>query len=473
MDRTELREKYAVLRTENGGIEELLWGEGGDRVCERLATLKEAPLSKVQLNQLLGFQKERAVSDDFFRYYWFEEPEVSYKLSSVPGYSEQYAAGHPKKLSIESEDHFFYGMYRVFIDGLLLRGNVRAYFRDFSMTSTSDLVEIARSSIFATGAIKERGPTLPLRPIAKDDRYLISEMACKSYGSVPAASSDLKQALLDGWEAHEADGGGSTLIRALLEGALKKSEHLARQGMLRFSADDMLDLPVSSRAELDKAYTQVANKFLAARDNALENTKLYLSLVNDLDVYVATSMRKREDFREMASSCETIFSDKKVSDLHLRFFDPTMSAADGHHDKGLIECLMVKCAKVLVYCAGEKESYGKDAEAAMALSLGKPVIFFCDETVKQDFYREVHPLSRLINFQTGVAVGAMVVSRLHDVPELLHRIFENKMEYELVQPVGKSGYLQLIEKVSKSVVRLQTNDSLLSQIFWNYYKSHH
>ena len=42
-----------------------------------------------------------------------------------------------------------------------------------------------------------------------------------------------------------------------------------------------------------------------------------------------------------------------------------MSAARGHEDKGLIECLMVKCAKVLIYTEGEKESYGKDAEAAM------------------------------------------------------------------------------------------------------------
>jgi hypothetical protein len=58
---------------------------------------------------------------------------------------------------------------------------------------------------------------------------------------------------------------------------------------------------------------------------------------------------------------------------YLRYFDPTLSAAGGHEDKGLIECLMVKCAKLLVSCAGDKESYGKDAEAAMALSLGKPV----------------------------------------------------------------------------------------------------
>ena len=123
----------------------------------------------------------------------------------------------------------------------------------------------------------------------------------------------------------------------------------------------------------------VAAKCFAARKVALENTKHYLSIVIELDVYVATSMRNRQDFREMARFCDEVFNHESVARLGLRYFDPTLSAAFGHEDKGLIECLMVKCAKVLVYCAGSRDSYGKDAEAAMALSLGKPVVFYCDQ----------------------------------------------------------------------------------------------
>src|SRR5207253_11121410 len=89
-----------------------------------------------------------------------------------------------------------------------------------------------------------------------------------------------------------------------------------------------------------------------------------------------------------------------------------------------VECSMVKCAKVLIYTEGEKESYGKDAEAAMALSLGKPVIFYCDRGVKTSFYRNVHPLSRLIDFRLGVAVGAIVTDDIDEVAELLRRIFD-------------------------------------------------
>jgi hypothetical protein len=190
-------------------------------------------------------------------------------------------------------------------------------------------------------------------------------------------------------------------------------------------------------------------------------------MVGDLDVYVATSMRTRNDFRNMADTCDEIFGDGRLKSLHLRHFDPTVSAAAGHEDKGLIECLMVKCAKALVYCAGDKDSYGKDAEAAMALSLGKPVIFYCDQEQKHRFFRDIHPLSRLIEFKTGVAVGAIATDSKKEVSTLLARIFQNKMEYVLDHP--KPDYLRLKEKLTGSVVRLQTNDQMLSETFWNHY----
>ena len=192
-------------------------------------------------------------------------------------------------------------------------------------------------------------------------------------------------------------------------------------------------------------------------------------MVNDLDVYVATSMRTRDDFRNVANTCDQIFHNKRVESLQLRYFDPTLSAAAGHEDKGLIECLMVKCAKALVYCAGERDSYGKDAEAAMALSLGKPVIFYCDHEQRSRFYRDIHPLSRLIEFETGVAVGAMVTDSAEEVSELLRRIFENKMQYRLEHEERRSGYLRLKEVLTGSVIRLQTNDQLLRETFWNHY----
>jgi hypothetical protein len=120
-----------------------------------------------------------------------------------------------------------------------------------------------------------------------------------------------------------------------------------------------------------------------------------------------------------------------------------------------------------VYSAGGKESWGKDAEAAMALSQGRPVIFFCDDDQRERFYRDVHPLSRLIDFKSGVPVGAIVTSNRDHVRELLVRIFENRMEYRIDQ--NKPGHLRLREVLTNSVVRLQTGDDLLRETFWNYY----
>jgi hypothetical protein len=463
----ELMGHFAVLRTANGGIESLVSADTPSMVLDRLASIDGEPLSKVQLNQLLGLCEERAVSDGFFRYYWLSEAACPYRLSAVPGYSSDYSGLE----TIRSVEHLLHGLHRIYIDGLLCHGNVRAYFRDNASLTYEEVDRAVARRLVDTDAIKRRGPTLPLRPISRDNRYLISEMACKSYGETPKTESDLRMALLAAWEQHQETGGGPILVRDLLSGHLRTTEYNSQQSMLQFSAEEILDESVSSVVDVEERYSTIANAFLAARAAALMNTELYLSLVNDLDVYVATSMRTRNDFRTMADRCDTIFQSPKVQDLHLRYFDPTMSAADGHQDKGLIECLMVKCAKVLVYCAGEKESFGKDAEAAMALSLGKPVIFLCDEKQRESFYREVHPLSRLIDFKNGVAVGAMVTPKPSDVAELLDRVFENEMEYTLQQPAGKPGYLQLVETLTGSVVRLQTNNRLLSEAFWNYYKS--
>jgi hypothetical protein len=171
----------------------------------------------------------------------------------------------------------------------------------------------------------------------------------------------------------------------------------------------------------------------------------------------------------MAKDCATIFSSSRLGPLKLRYFDPTMSAADVPEDKGLIECLMVKCAKALLYFAGDKDSFGKDAEAAMALSLGRPVVILCPQDEKgsnrMDVFKNVHPLSRLIHFDSGVACGAMVTQKVEEATELIWRIFRNEMQYDLVD----APYYRLRERLTGSVVRLQTSDKLIRETFWNYY----
>jgi len=461
----QLIKDFSLFVTGNEGIESWVSKQSNESIIDRLAKIEQEPLNKVQLNQLLVLAQERAISDDYYNYYWFTKPDSHpYDVTKLPGFDELFLKNKP---TINSLDHLKWGLYRIYTDGLLFFGNVRYSFKQLSSMNDEELTRFFHSKRVDTDSIKNRGPAINLQQISKDNRYLISEMACKSYGDTPTSQSDLRDALIDAWKNHETTGGGKTLIRNLLDGSYVRLRYSSQNQMWLFSADDILDQEVSSLDELEQKYSKVAEAFIQARNAALKNTELYLSVVNDLDVYVATSMRSREDFRKMASDCESIFSDTKLQSLHIRYFDPTLSAAEGHQDKGLIECLMVKCAKVLVYCAGEKESYGKDAEAAMALSLGKTVIFYCNHEQRMKFYRDVHPLSRLIDFQTGVATGAIVTDQISEVSELLSRMFENRLEYILEQP--KPGYLQLKESITNSVVRLQTNNRLLSKAFWNYY----
>jgi hypothetical protein len=315
-----------------------------------------------------------------------------------------------------------------------------------------------------------RGAVLPFHKIPADDRYLIAELACKAYSPMAEGTELLIESVL--LKAYSDRGVTRIKIKDLFdnESPLAKADPQT-QMMLQFTTEEFADEIVSTKDEIREKVQIVATRFVEARRRAVLNTRLYLSIVNELDVYVATSMRRRSDFRDMSRDTARIFGHPPLRLLRLRYFDPTISAAEGHEDKGLIECLMVKCAKALIYFAGESDSFGKDAEVSMALSQGKPVIILCPTTEKGEqrmkFFRDIHPLSRMIQMETGIPVGAMITNDPTVAARLLERIFINSMEYDLVQT--NDGYLRLKERLTQSVVRLQTSDQMLRQSFLHYY----
>ncbi len=320
--------------------------------------------------------------------------------------------------------------------------------------------------------IYNRGNTLHFENIEKNDRYLISEMACKTLAN-PKNKEEFINGLINSYRIALSKGVSRPNIKDLLSGKYDEMGSGVHQVSI-FENNDFGGQYVDSEEDVRTKAEELAERFFIAHEKATKNTQLYLSLCNDLDFYVATSMRTKEDFEKMANFCEDIFKSSKLSKLDLRYFDPTMSAADSHEDKGLIECLMVKSARFLIYCAGIKDSYGKDAEAAMSLCMGKPTIFFCtEEGGKAEFFRNIHPLSRLIDFNTGVACGVIVCERQDEVIDTILRLLENKMDYKLEQKEKNSGYYLLKDKHTQSVVRVQTNDELLTSIFWNNYNAKH
>ena len=457
-------DRFSVFHGGTGGVDSWLSAETPTQVLDTLANINQDPLSRSRMNQLLTLARESRVSSAFYSYYWTTIPEQHpFDVKEIPYFNQQWCECD----DIRSLDQLHWGLYRFYVDALLFFGNIRAAFRHLTSLSDQDLRDYFVRRRVNTDSLLERGD--PIRPsrIAKDDRYLVSEMACKSFGDSGVPQGELEEVLFDLYRRQRKADGGSVTAKDLLTGAYVRGDYSDRQMQFDLSADDIIDEPIVSEEDLRSKIEVIVKKFERARGMALENTKTYLSMVGDLDVYVATSMRIRNDFRRVADFCESVFDDPALGKYKLRYFDPTLSAADHHEDKGLIECLMVKCAKVLVLYAGDSDSYGKDAEAAMALSLGKPVVIYAESEQRRRIFRDVHPLTPLINFESGVAIGAMIASSESQVVELLRRIFANMVEYEIHQPHPR--YLVLKEKTTDSVVRLQSSDSFLRDTFWNHY----
>lgn len=444
--------------------------ETGQKMVARLMRMPDEPLTRTHLNQLLHLSHEAGISDGFFRYYFLEEPaEHPYPIDRL---FQTNPTLH--KTGIASLEQLKLGIHRFFVDALPFFSNLRTAYSSLRDLSYEEIIAFFREKRFKTAEMQARGPILPFMEIPADDRYLIAELACKAYTPPQGASITLLEKELV--RAYSTCGQSRVPVKTLI--ALAESANasdLQAQLSFAFSCEEFLNDIIESDTELKAKIHAVAERFKRARERALENTRYYLSIVNELDVYVATSMRNREDFRAMSRNCTTIFRSENLQPFRLRYFDPTNSAADSHEDKGLIECLMVKCAKLLVYFAGEKESFGKDVEAAMALSLGKPIIIYCPSTpegeTRMRFFRDIHPLSRLIDFDTGVAVGAMITSRLDHVVEIIYRVFANELEYDIEH--DGDGYFRLLDRLTKSVVRVHTNSRLLQETFWNYYHGIH
>lgn len=458
-------EQFKIFHGATDGIDRWLSPTTPDWVLDTLAEIDTTPLTRDHLNQLLTVVNEE-ISEPFFLYYWLTAPQQHpYDVRQVaPVFKESWVEGNR---FIRSLDHLFWGLYRFYIDALLFFGNINIAFAELNESPTQQLGVFFGKHRIDTDAMLSRSSLIKPKGIPRDDRYLISEMACKSFLQADIPEGELAKVLLDLYEEHSQMGGGRVTPKQLLTGAYKKGHYTERQLQFDLSADDILDDVVESREELRKRIAAIAQKFETTRRIALANTGKYLSMVNDLDIYVATSMRTRDDFRRMADFCKNVFEHKDLKSLNLRYFDPTLSAAKHHEDKGLIECLVVKCIKVLILHAGSKDSFGKDAEAAMALNLGKPVIIYADEEYRSRFFRDIHPLARLINLSNGVANGAIVATNEAQVVELLRCIFYNDLRYELYQRYPK--FLTLRESLTKSVVRLQTNDLVLHETFWKHY----
>src|SRR5205085_5728589 len=100
-----------------------------------------------------------------------------------------------------------------------------------------------------------------------------------------------------------------------------------------------------------------------------------------MDVYFATSMRKRWEFEDLYDFVNGLMTRPELSDLNLRYFDPTQSYTANRVNKGLVESLMLKRARCTVYSVQDTDTLGKDSELASTLAQGKLVIAYVVDIV--------------------------------------------------------------------------------------------
>lgn len=130
------------------------------------------------------------------------------------------------------------------------------------------------------------------------------------------------------------------------------------------------------------------------RQKGIRNHRAYL-ISDHLDVYVATSMRRRHEYLEIAEFTNAVFNHQRLRDLKLRWFDPTQAYCSDRIDKGLAEALMLKRANCTLYLAQESDTLGKDSELASTLAQGKPVIAYVPSPSDEEIADSVSRLATL------------------------------------------------------------------------------
>jgi len=259
-----------------------------------------------------------------------------------------------------------------------------------------------------------------------------------------------------------------------------EEERLKLQGL----EEEEIDLFKLSEIKANKATVEKRQKQVEDTIEKVERLKKigennqiqYLRNIEMIDVYVATSMRDDKEYIEMADFVSSVFENDDVKSLNLRYFDPTLCFCESRIDKGIIECLLVRTAKVTIYCAQDGDTFGKDSELAATLCQGKPVIVYVpkgddsDSTRKEKLnarakvFQDFHPLGLQVGLYDGVARGVIVVRTPGQCSKVLFQLLTNSLEVDLT---SEQHGLTLRERSTNSVVRVMTGWGELAHAFWN------
>lgn len=313
-----------------------------------------------QFNELLLLVNKNRLEDPFFNYFFVGDGESGRcKIAEIPG-------------AVERFQH----------TAMLRYGNFIYAYRTLSRKRTTpDLVEAigdhARNPACLLKKITQRQPrVVEIKPIARDRTYLLGYLSAgQAVRELARAQKLIHLIQTEGSESLEK------LSEVITENVSTEEASVLSTLVERWAShndpstinelESQLQADLSKLKALDTATMEVQKQ-------GEGNTDIYLTW-DHMDVYFATSMRKKWEYEQLHDFVQTLMNTDVIKPLSLRYFDPTQSFESNRINKGLVEALMLKRATCTVYSIQDTDTFGKDSELAATLAQGKPVIAFAPE----------------------------------------------------------------------------------------------
>ncbi len=179
-------------------------------LSQGLDALEQGSLSWARLNQILHLCSQAGMSEGFYQYYFLCNPgSHPYPCDKVfPDESYE-----PPKDAVEIQ--FFlqlkWGIQRFFYDAMLFWGNFRQAYRDLRTKDFTEISEFFSAKRTNENRLITRGKVEIPIPIPRDERYLISETACKTYyGMQKIEDGDHVRAALEAFDELCSEGAAVT-----------------------------------------------------------------------------------------------------------------------------------------------------------------------------------------------------------------------------------------------------------------------
>jgi hypothetical protein len=260
---------------------------------------------------------------------------------------------------------------------MLCFGNFIYAYRKLSRAESNDelskhLGEWARSPADCRAALDRRHAKLvEIEVIARDDTFLVGYLSAKQI----IADKERAEVLL-GWATTAKDWQALASLATAIPHPEERETMAAVIDSLRSGTPAYQDF-LGELARTLGVLTQATEKLEKVRAIATKNQDIYLTW-DHMDVYFATSMRAQSEYEDLFDFVRDLMQDNELLALapHLRYFDPTQAFTKDRINKGLVEALMLKRARLTVYSIQDTDTLGKDSELAATLAQGKPVIAY-------------------------------------------------------------------------------------------------